>query len=287
MSEPISSQASPAPQGAGLLALTDEMRAGVRQLWDALVARFPARELERVQGFLDILRGDSPEMVRLDHLQRATVPNLFFPSLPSRPWHDPALLPWIAALERAWPRIRAEYLALGPDDLGDYENPYVLADGDVTDAARPRGWNAFYLHSSFRPVERNLARCPYTAEILRTLPIAKEALFSILQPGTRLPTHADEYNFMLTCHLGIDIPEGCGIRVGDITRTWREGECLVLDTSYLHEAWNESRARRAVLLIDVWHPGLTETEVAALRFLRPGLEGVLGATPRDLQASEA
>lgn len=287
MRDPASPHASPAPQEPGLLELTDEMRAGVRQLWEALAARFPARELKRVQGFLEILRGESPHLVRPDHLQRATVPNLFFPALASRPWHDPALLPWVAALERAWPRIRAEYLALDPEDLGDYENPYALASGDVTEAARPPGWQAFYLYSSFRPVERNLARCPATSEILRELPIAKEALFSILQPGARLPEHADEYNFVLTCHLGIDVPEDCGIRVGGITRTWQDGKCLVLDTSYLHEAWNESPRRRAVLLIDVWHPGLTKTEVEALRFLRPGLEAVLGATPRDSRADEA
>ena len=46
--------------------------------------------------------------------------------------------------------------------------------------------------------------------------------------------------------------------------TWRRGEALVFDDSYVHETWNRTAADRVVLLFDVWHPGLGDDEVGAV-----------------------
>jgi aspartyl/asparaginyl beta-hydroxylase (cupin superfamily) len=67
--------------------------------------------------------------------------------------------------------------------------------------------------------------------------------------------------------LPLIVPEGCGLRVGNETRAWREGEALIFDDSIEHEAWNTSDRVRVVLLFDIWRPELTEGErklVAAL-----------------------
>ena len=56
------------------------------------------------------------------------------------------------------------------------------------------------------------------------------------------------------------------MRVGDETRQWREGECLVFDDSWEHEVFNQSDFLRAVLLTDVWHPDLTDQQKSALLF---------------------
>ena len=48
----------------------------------------------------------------------------------------------------------------------------------------------------------------------------------------------------------------CGaLRVGQATRAWREGECLVFDDTVEHEAWNRSRSKRIVVLFDFARPG--------------------------------
>jgi hypothetical protein len=60
--------------------------------------------------------------------------------------------------------------------------------------------------------------------------------------------------YVLRLHLGLEIPDECGLRVDGETRTWREGECLVFDDSFEHEAWNGSRLPRTVLLIDFLNP---------------------------------
>lgn len=114
--------------------------------------------------------------------------------------------------------------------------------------------------------ERGRELCPRTAELLDRIPAAKHladsvgacgnAIFATLAPGTRLHPHCGPTNTRLTCHLGIEVPEGCGIRVGQEARTWRRGECIVFDDSWEHEVWNESDRVRVVLLVNFWHPEL-------------------------------
>ena len=68
-------------------------------------------------------------------------------------------------------------------------------------------------------------------------------------------------------NLGIDVPDGCGLRVGGIERRWEEGRCVVFDDSFTHEAWNRSDQPRVVLVVDLWHPDLTDDEVVLLNGL--------------------
>jgi aspartyl/asparaginyl beta-hydroxylase (cupin superfamily) len=75
-------------------------------------------------------------------------------------------------------------------------------------------------------------------------------------------------NTRLTCHLGLVVTPGSSLRVGPEVVTWQEGKCLVFDDSFEHEAWNRSDSERVVLLIQFWHPDLTEPEVWALKELR-------------------
>ncbi|HWN69348.1 MAG TPA: aspartyl/asparaginyl beta-hydroxylase domain-containing protein [Haliangium sp.] len=274
------SDATNKPSGGFTTHITPEaLNAMIEMAWAALTSALPEAELPRVRGLLDIVRGADGASIRLDTHQRAVVPNLFFPGLRARPWHDPVTFPWIAPLEDAADAIREEFRALDSAAFVPYSSSYVLEDASV-EMARPHGWNSFYFVSNFAPIEEHLRRCPRTAEALTGVPVAKEALFSVLDPGARLPPHADEFNFITTCHLGVVIPPGCGLRVGAETRVWQEGRCLVFDTTYEHEAWNDGPSRRAVLLLDVWHPDLTPTEIAALQMLRPGLEALFGATPQ-------
>ena len=44
------------------------------------------------------------------------------------------------------------------------------------------------------------------------------------------------------------------------TRSWVKGEAFVFDDTIEHEAWNRSSQDRAVLIVDVWNPHLSEHE---------------------------
>lgn len=52
------------------------------------------------------------------------------------------------------------------------------------------------------------------------------------------------------------------LRVADQTKLLSEGQCVVFDDSFQHEAGNLSTtAPRIVLIIDVWHPDFSDEEV--------------------------
>lgn len=85
-------------------------------------------------------------------------------------------------------------------------------------------------------------------------------MFSLLRPQTRIPPHTGVANVRLVVHLPLIVPPGCGFRVGNETRIWREGEAWVFDDTIEHEAWNDSDRDRYVLIFDVWNPRLSPAE---------------------------
>jgi len=65
----------------------------------------------------------------------------------------------------------------------------------------------------------------------------------------------------------LDLEEGdaCQFKVGNEERPWKEGEMLVVDTSYIHSCINETSRARYVLVFRFWHPGLTKEELRGLQ----------------------
>ena len=60
---------------------------------------------------------------------------------------------------------------------------------------------------------------------------------------------------------------GCWIKVGEEQRSWEEGKLTTLDTSFEHSTGNPSTDDRHVLIIDFWHPDLSDAERAGLEFI--------------------
>jgi aspartate beta-hydroxylase len=87
----------------------------------------------------------------------------------------------------------------------------------------------------------------------------------VLQPRTTIPPHTGSTNARITVHLPLVVPPGCRFRVGGETREWREGEAWAFDDTIEHEAWNDSDSPRAILILDVWNPLLSEAERAVVR----------------------
>jgi len=193
----------------------------------------------------------------------------FYPELPHRQFYERAEFPWLVALEAETPIIRQELLdVLGE---GDAFSPYVR-----TDPNRPRtaygalldnsDWSAYYLIRYGQVVAAARERCPRTFEALRTVPLTDApgrtpaVLFSLLHPGVRIPPHNGYTNARLICHLPLIVPGEGGLRVGNETRHWIQGETLIFDDSIEHEAWNASGEVRVVLLFDIWRPELSVEE---------------------------
>lgn len=90
--------------------------------------------------------------------------------------------------------------------------------------------------------------------------------FSRLDPKSSISAHYGPCNIRLRLHLGLDIPSDCHIIVGDVQRTWKNGKCIVFDDTYIHEvANNNENNSRTILLLDIWHPDLTQDEIIAIK----------------------
>ncbi|GGM49733.1 hypothetical protein GCM10012275_20770 [Longimycelium tulufanense] len=62
---------------------------------------------------------------------------------------------------------------------------------------------------------------------------------------------------MLRLHLGLIVPrerDKVAIRVDDKVCRWEEGQVLIFDDAYEHEAWNHSDETRVVLFVDFVKP---------------------------------
>lgn len=161
-------------------------------------------------------------------------------------FYNPARFEFTKLLEDNWQKIREELDRLDDARFVSWYQKYDYNND----------WSTFSFFSSFRQekrqkAENNCSLCPETAKILEQIPGLTTAAFSRMLPGTHIKPHRGYNGEVLRCHLGLIIPENCGIMVRGQTRTWQEGKCIVFDDTYVHEAWNFGKSRRVVLLIDV------------------------------------
>lgn len=258
-----------------------------------------------VEALLARLRdGDPTSLQRLEQciaiaLGRLPTPELpagqkpakfFYPGLSSKPWHDPAESPALAALtsklEAGWREILAEYERVSGDAFESYE-PGRFAE------VKEKDWKSVFVLRKAEGLERLRADLfPYTSRVLAEAGIhpKAEVLFSVIAPGVHVPAHHDAYvNTKLTCQLALKIPEACGIRVGGIEGKWTEGKCVIFDTTFAHEVWNHGATPRVVLFFDIWHPDLNAREREAILAIEDLLVrvGVLGAPPAVVTSPSA
>ena len=101
---------------------------------------------------------------------------------------------------------------------------------------------------------------PFVAGMFRgVVPPSGSVSFSAIAPGTTIRPHCGPTNEMITCHLGLVIPEHesieeLGIVAGGEERGWAAGEWICFEDSMEHAAWNRSRGTRVVLIVQLKHP---------------------------------
>src|SRR4030095_3869394 len=215
----------------------------ISKLWDVLVdagKKFKPSELNRLEEAFYMVSGQKEKKYSSNPWQR---PTFYFPGLTARPWHDPSSFKAVCTLETYSGVIKAELLELLNKNEGfqPYMESFLLRSG---------AWNASYIKLGQLKFEKNWSLCPETTKIVLSLPnLGEMALFSALDPGTHIKPHHGQWNFRLTIHLGLIVPENCEFRVASEIRFWEEGKCLVFDDSFEHEVWNKGGHTRFCLLI--------------------------------------
>ena len=143
-------------------------------------------------------------------------------------------------------------------------------------------WRVYGILNQGVWMDENASRCPVTTQLLKDLPgflqrhVFGNAMFSVLEAGSKIEPHTGPCNFRLRCHLPLVAPPGYKMRVGRDVRTWDEGKLMVFDDSFVHEVWHEEGVERlgvegfpgrAVLIFDIWHPQVAADQRSAIQYI--------------------
>lgn len=195
----------------------------------------------------------------------------FVEGLHAMPFHDiqqDIRLHWALRLEEHTTEIRDElrrYLSrIEASKLN--ETPW-LPPRDASGTAYGPQWKTLGLQDRSVWDEQARVNFPRTLFLLEHCLVPScEVFFAKQGANSGILPHSDKNNFIITCHIPLDVPEGkCWIRVGDSTHYWQNAKAVVFDTSIIHSTRNDADIDRYVLLIRFWHPDLTSVEIKAFK----------------------
>ncbi len=194
---------------------------------------------------------------KVDYAQAEQRPEHYLPFLKAQAvWEERC--PTVDFLEQHWTVINEEFEA-----LHEHARHHPAVDGRVLG----NGWLSLQLFYG-KARSAALRYFPKTGELLEKIPHCGLALgavfFSVLEPHTRINPHFGPTNARLRFHLGLQTPPGCWLEVAGQRKSWQAGKCLKFDDSFRHSVGNDTDRRRAILVIDLWHPELSEPEKQAL-----------------------
>lgn len=192
----------------------------------------------------------------LDHSGFFAPYNVFmyaFSAVPAKPYLDRRAFGHLDPLREQWQAIREEALHL-------FDEGYIRAAEKHNDASFAsffkEGWKRFYLTWYGEPLASAHTLCPNTVALLEKIPEVKAAMFALLPPGAKLNPHRDPFAGSLRYHLGLVTPnsDACRIFVDGEEYSWRDGEDVVFDETYVHWAENRTDQTRVILFCDVERP---------------------------------
>jgi len=203
-------------------------------------------------------------------------------NLVAKPWWTPEETGYeidLRSLEENWKEIRNEAFA----QIDRRAGSFILEEDKLLDKGE---WKQLNLFISGKRVDKNCEKVPYTCFLIEKIIPARtctrgQVKFSLMKPGVHVWPHCGPTNCRLRAHLGnlnftrfdfylkmigkmhilgLRIPQGVSIRVGNEKRSWQEGKVMVFDDSFEHEVWHNGTGLKLVLIVDLWHPDLSEDQ---------------------------
>jgi aspartate beta-hydroxylase len=160
----------------------------------------------------------------------------------------------------AWPAIRDEALAVRRrlDQVPRFHE--IMPEQASISANDGRDWRMFILKAYGVEQPRNMAACPRLAALVHGVPEVLSASFSFLGPHKHIPPHRGPIRGILRFYMMLSMPRAADgspaavLKVDDVEYRLDEGQFLLWDDTFEHEAWNDSDEVRIVLSLDVWRP---------------------------------
>jgi len=246
-------------------------------IYDALESRYGREQCGRVLDSLQFSAAGQ-EYTRFHPGKGLQKASSYIAGLTAEPFHDldAEHFLWMRNLEKNSSVIRDEIAdALKNTELSTLGNHIWAAAAREEAIAYGPDWKTLVLQDRCIWEETNCKLFPKTVELVKAANVPSvEVFFARQDPSTGIKPHTDNTNFILTSHLGLDVPEGeCWMQVGEFKKEWSNGRGMIADTSFIHSTANESDSQtRYVLIIRFWHPELSSSEKYALQFLFDALE---------------
>ena len=176
-----------------------------------------------------------------------------FSAVKKTPFFDVDGFPELDVFKKNWQTIRDEAINLN-------QAQEIKASKDLDDIGFnsffKTGWKRFYLKWYGATLNSAKELCPVTTQLVSQVPSVKGAMFAMLPPGARLVKHRDPYAGSLRYHLGLVTPnsEACHIDVDGEKHSWKDGEAVMFDETFIHYAENQTEQNRIVLFLDIKRP---------------------------------
>ena len=178
-----------------------------------------------------------------------------------------------AAFANAWLPIRAEALVVAQGLRAVPRFHEIMPEQASISAHDGRDWRMYILKAYGVEQPARMAACPRLAAIVRAHPEVLSASFSFLGPHKHIPPHRGPLRGIIRFYMVLAMPlrqdgtPAAVLKVDGVEHRLREGEFLLWDDTFEHEAWNESGELRIVLSLDVWRPAMPADMVLLSRAL--------------------
>jgi beta-hydroxylase len=176
-----------------------------------------------------------------------------FSAVPNKPFVDVSQFPDLKPLTDNWQMLRDEALKL-------FDEGHIRAAAKYNDLGfnsfYRRGWKRFYVKWYNQPLPSAQALCPKTVALVESIPSINGAMFALLPAGGDLGKHRDPFAGSLRYHLGLSTPnsDACRIWVDGQEYSWRDGEAVMFDETFIHWAENKTETLRVILFADIERP---------------------------------
>lgn len=161
-----------------------------------------------------------------------------------------------------WKKIQDECLQL-MRDMGAVPHFHeVMPEQKPLSEFGAKYWRMLVLRAYGIDHPGNQSKCPFTASLFSENKAIQSVAISFLEGKKHIPIHRGPFRGVLRYHLGLVIPRHADgsstnrLAVNGQVHELTEGQGLLWDDTYLHEAWNDSESVRAVLLIDIVRPDM-------------------------------
>ncbi len=162
----------------------------------------------------------------------------------------------------AWREIRDEAAEIGGQLERVPRFHEIMHEQTAISANDDRDWRMFILKAYGAEIPQNMARCPVLASLVSGSSDVLSASLSFLTSKKYIPPHRGPFRGVLRFYLALSMPKladgepASVLRIANSEYRLADGDWLLWDDTYRHEAWNDSDQVRMVLLLDVWRRGM-------------------------------